>query len=272
MTRPSKPLVVRGPRGRIDSIWSWYSCAPPKDPPKQWKERCSAMEVARAWCVGGRPKIPHVVTSTLDQNPATAGFVGWDVDVEHVTTFDGFPGEGRNHDLVIVGECGARPTLVAIEAKALEPFGESVQVTVTRALKRSTKSRVPQRVDLLSDAVRGKPAMADGQPIVDVEIAEIGYQLFTAAVGAVVEADRRHCPQAVVLIHRFVEPAPTARQAEAYAKALGDLAAFTKLLAGDQRQPLGAGRCVGPFRLHPTAAVSGDVDLYVAHCETVLAA
>src|SRR4051794_28407609 len=118
MAPPMRPLVVRGPRGRIDSIWSWYGCAPPKDPAKQWKERFSAMEVARAWCAAGRPRIPGAVMSTLDDNPNTAGFIGWDVDVEHVTALDGFGGEGRNHDLVIVGECRATPTLVAVEAKA----------------------------------------------------------------------------------------------------------------------------------------------------------
>jgi hypothetical protein len=211
-----------------------------------------------------------VLISTLDAHPSTADFVGWDVDVEHVTAFDGFAGEGRNHDLVVVGECHATPTLVAIEAKAAEPFGDPLQVTITRALARSKKSKVPQRLDLLAQAVRGKPAMVPGQPIVDAEIAGLGYQLFTGAVGAVVEADRRHCKQAVLLVHRFVEPAPSVKQADAYSKALADLAAFRKLLAGDQESPFTAGRCVGPFRLHPTTAVAGDVDLFLAHSETVL--
>jgi hypothetical protein len=120
------------------------------------------MEVARIWCSGGRPRIPDVVISTIDDHPSTAGFFGWDVDVEHVTAIDDFAGEGRNHDIVIVGQCDATPTLVAIEAKAAEPFGDPLQVTVTRALARSKKSKVPQRLDLLAQAVRGKPAMVPG--------------------------------------------------------------------------------------------------------------
>jgi hypothetical protein len=170
------------------------------------------MEVARVWCDSGRPRIPDVVLATLDDNSRTAGFIGWDVDVEYVTAFDGFTGEGRNHDLVIVGECAETPTLVAIEAKAAEPFGESVHLTVTRALARSKGSKVPQRLDLLSEAVRGKPAMLADNKTVDPTIAGLGYQLFTAAVGTVVEADRRHCGRAVMLVHRFLEPRPTAKQ------------------------------------------------------------
>ena len=154
----TRSLNVRGQRGPIDSIWSWFANAPPKDPSTQWKPRCSAMEIARLWCADGRPAIPQAPTGALAQNDLTAGFTGWDVDdAEYVTALDGFRGEGRNHDLVIVGEARDVPTLVAVEAKAAESFGDSVTKTIIRALKRSEKSKVPSRVAALSRAVLGGP-------------------------------------------------------------------------------------------------------------------
>lgn len=279
--RMPRSLNVRGPRGPIDSIWSWFANAPPKDPSAQWKSRCSAMEIARLWCADGRPAIPQALAEALAQNDLTAGFTGWDVDAEYVTALDGFRGEGRNHDLVIVGEARGVPTLVAVEAKAAESFVHSVTETIIRALKRSEKSKVPARVAALSRAVLGGPVATSERGsagpcstspshIVDPRIENLGYQLFTATVGTVIEADRRHCRQAVMLVHRFVEPHPTRLQQQAYEHGLADLNAFRALLAGADLGPLSAPCCVGPFRLHPSETVPDQIDLFLAVCETLL--
>lgn len=239
------------------------------------------MELAQLWCADGRPTIPHAVTDALERNQLTAGFTGWDVDAEYVTALDGFRGEGRNHDLVIVGEAQGVPTLVAVEAKAAESFGDPVTKTINSALKRSAKSKVPARIAALSRAVLGEPgvtwesgptgpsSISASNVVVDPRIEDLGYQLFTAAVGTVIEADRRHCRCAVMLVHRFVEPHPTPAQQQAYQHGLADLNAFQALLTPLPRA-LSAPSCSGPFSLHPSATIPKGIDLFLAMCETLL--
>ncbi len=116
------PLRAVGPGGGIASAWSWFAAAPPKGGDRQWKRKHSAMELALAWTATGHVAVPEDVGRVLDSHPHTSGFVALDVLPEHVTPLDEYRGEGRNHDLVVIGRATAGPTLLAIEAKALEPL------------------------------------------------------------------------------------------------------------------------------------------------------
>lgn len=97
-----------------------------------------------------------------------------------------------------------------------------------------------------------------------------GYQLLTAAVGAILEAARWHCPRAVLLVHEFANAPPTPKQRRGLPRSKIDLDAFVSALSGGAVSKLDPGSTVGPFATHRTPFVSGAVSLYVAKCQTEL--
>jgi hypothetical protein len=261
------PLRVTGPAPPIASIWSWFAAAPPKGAERHWVDGRSAKELAQAWCRGPRPAPPPELLGALDAHPDTAGFTAWDVLAEHVTTFDDAGGEGRNHDLVVVGTAHGGPTLLGVEAKAGERFGDTSVADQLAAGLAKTGSKIPRRVQLLCNALGSscEPALAAG-------LAHRGYQLLTATIGTVVEAGRRHCRQAIVVVHEFrpLEPAPKLL-AELNA-AQTDLDAFVAYLSQGEHLRLYPGQTIGPFALTPTRFVPDGIRLYLAKVRTDLPA
>jgi hypothetical protein len=104
---------------------------------------------------------------------------------------------------------------------------------------------------------------------VSASLADRGYQLLTAT-GAVIEAARRHCTRAVLLVHEFAPPAPPAKLAQDLADARADLDAFVRVLSGDTAAHVAPATVAGAFALHPTTYVPAGVQLYVAKAVTIL--
>jgi hypothetical protein len=205
---------------------------------------------------------------TLNAHPDTAGFVAWEAIPELVTPLDGERGEARNHDLLVIGAAHGIPTLVAIEAKAGESFGEKTVAESLSAVAAKTGSGVPRRIAGLIESVTGKrPDLENGESI-PISLADRGYQLFTATVGAVIEAGRRHCTRAVLLVHEFAPDDRGAKLAKDLAEADTDLDAFVQLLTGDAAAQVAPGTVVGPFALQPTTYVPSGVRLYIAKAVT----
>lgn len=73
---------------------------------------------------------------------------------EHVAPLDEYRGEGRNHDPVVVGRAAAGPTLLAIEAKALEPLGPRLFEQLEGAAGKSA-SNIPARLGHLCQMLFG---------------------------------------------------------------------------------------------------------------------
>lgn len=202
------PLRAAGPGGAIASAWSWFAAAPPKGGDRQWKRKHSAMELALAWTSAGRVAVPDDVRRMLAGHSDTVGFVALDVLPEHVTSLDEYRGEGRNHDLVVIGRAAAGPTLLAIEAKALEPLGPRLfEQLESAAGKRG--SNIPARLGGLCQMLFGSDPVdpRDGQ-IKDETLKLMRYQLLTAAAGAAIEAARHGCVQAVLVINQFAARDP----------------------------------------------------------------
>lgn len=186
-----------------------------------------------------------------------------------MTPLDKERGEHRNHDLVAVGTAAAVPLLVAVEGKAGEPFGDA-SAGAYYSRRFATRSRVPHRIANLVGALTGERVDSEADAELDSLLAGRGYQLLTAAVGAVLEAARWHCPRAVLLIHEFANTPPTPKQRLGLPKSKADLDAFVSALSHGAITELAPGRTVGPFPTHRTAFVSGRVSLYVAKCRTEL--
>ena len=105
-------------------IRDWRNWSRPKEP-YQWKSGRSAMELARAWFTSRVPITPPEIAGLLDSRDETRGALleeGW----PELKTELPERGEGRNHDLVLIGSAGTRRLLVAVEGKVDETMGPPI--------------------------------------------------------------------------------------------------------------------------------------------------
>jgi Domain of unknown function (DUF6946) len=176
------------------------------------------MESANAWLeVDG---LPAELAELLNSRGPTCGFQPHVAIPELVTRLDDLGGEHRNHDLIAVGEAEGGVTLLAIEAKADESYGNNtvesyLALCARRADEYSAKveaarttggpmprrSNARARIEQLCTAVFS-PA-PDGQEVAERAL-PVRYQLLTAVAGALIEARNRDCRQAVAVVHEFL--------------------------------------------------------------------
>src|SRR5207247_898036 len=119
---------------------------------------------------------------------------------EHRTALDKFSGP-RHHDLLAVGLLGGTPQyVVGVEAKACESFDRLVKDRSAAA----PPSRKRMRCNLMARALFGHDVLdeATGE-VLDEELGEHGYQLWTAAVGTIIEAGKEGVEGAVLVVHQF---------------------------------------------------------------------
>lgn len=161
-------------------IVDWRSWTRPKSK-HYWSAGRSAMELARSWFTSPVPIIPSEVKSPLGSNPLTAGVEmteGWP---EYVT---GLPerGEGRHHDLLLIGYRDGRGFDVSVEAKVDEPFGKRIGDHWHSARTSKKRTRVPERIETLGSMVFGSAARPEAEPW-----SLLRYQLLTAVAGTVTD-------------------------------------------------------------------------------------
>jgi hypothetical protein len=161
---------------------------------RQWVDGRSAKELARAWVGSGTPVVPAALTALLDSCELTRGFVCDEAFPEHVTRLDDFRGEHRNHDLLVIGSTGGGPTVIGVEGKNDEVFGDIVGEYHAVKSASDVRSNVPARIEQLVSAL-----VADGM----LTAAPLRYQLLTASMGTLIEASARGANQAVVVVHTF---------------------------------------------------------------------
>jgi hypothetical protein len=113
---------------------------------------------------------------------------------ECVIALDGFGGEHRNCDLVVLCGFGTQCLVVNVEAKADEPFGDT---TVGDYYDRMADSRsnVPARIRQLSLALFGR--------VPDAAIRKLRYQLLHAAAATLIEAAANRTELGLFLVHEF---------------------------------------------------------------------
>lgn len=139
----------------ISTFEEWELKALPIKKDLHWQKGRSAYELARSWLESGQPQMPIALTELLHSHMELRGFEAeWAVP-EFETKLDHFRGNGRNHDLIIVGTVNAKRTLIAIEAKADESFGDLVEVYRTRRIKNNPRSKAPERIYQLTQAILG---------------------------------------------------------------------------------------------------------------------
>jgi len=177
----------------IHSVDEWFRFAPPKGGEKQWKDGRSAKELAKAWFRSQKPKVPEELEALFESHPATKGLVIETAIPELPTPLHNFRGETRNSDLIMLGRVGNIGTLVGVEAKVDEPFGE---VVLEYREKAKSRSKIPERIDHLCRSIFDRP--------MDEELGSLRYQLLHGVGGTLIESKSRKAEQAVFVVHEFV--------------------------------------------------------------------
>jgi hypothetical protein len=186
-------------REEIIDLDSWFAHAPPEKGTAQWKDGYSAKEQAKAWLRSGRPMVPEELWSAI------APLTGDADDVygrpEHSTRLDNFS-RARQHDLfACLRRDDATTVVVGVEAKGCENFDGIIADRASAA----PPSKRRARCNLLARALfRREVFDEDTGELLDPGLGRHGYQLWTAAVGTLIEAQQRDVDHAVVVVQQFV--------------------------------------------------------------------
>ena len=219
---------------------TWGRLAGPKSV-DQWVPDRSAMETARAWLTVSSPQLPEEVAAALLSHPSFGPCRAWTGEPEVRLKFDAFPGEPRNTDLLLVCSDAHGDYLVAVEAKADEPFADLASDALADAVEpkiANPGSNALVRIEQLAAAILG--ARAANTP----RLRDIRYQLLTAAAGVLAEANRLNISRAVLLVHEFVTDKT---RDENHHRNAADLGHFVARLSSGRITALASGSIVGPF-------------------------
>jgi hypothetical protein len=217
----------------------------------------SAKEVARAWLEAGPGRLPSEVADALDRHPAFGPLETWEAEPEVKLRFDEFAGEPRNTDLLVRARDLHGPYLIGVEAKADEPFAETLAETLCNALERKLENNASnglRRVEQLAQAILGPRSEGTAN------LRDIRYQLLTACAGVLREAERKHYARALMLVHEFI----TRKTSDAnHDRNAQDLDRFITRLSAGVVPAVRPGEIHGPFAVPAKPLLSGDVALFI---------
>ena len=168
-----------------------------------------------------------------------------------------FRGEPPNLDVLFTAEDEKGPLVIAVEAKADEPFGKTVEDTLCQARKRkeeNPRSQGMARLEQLAGAILGIPRDRLA------EAGELRYQLLTASAAALAEAQRQSASRAVLIIHEFVTDRTSDQKHLDNAK---DLDAFVCKLSDSAVTTVGEGTVKGPFELPGHPLIHSPIRLHI---------
>jgi hypothetical protein len=228
----------------LHSVQDWFDACPPKGGLDQWKDGYSAKESAKAWFREQHLSLPREIASLLESCSDLRGFRLGTVTPELRTKLDGFR-NGRNADVVAFGVAKGGRTLIAVEAKASESFGP----LIGERLETAITTKVPKRINALSQAIFGRPVVS-----VDTSLAQIRYQLLHAVAGAVIEAKERGAEQVLFAVHYF----PNGRRP--ISEAFSDFSNFVTALWPGSRVEEG---CAVRVTLPGSDRIPAEMPLYI---------
>jgi hypothetical protein len=231
----------------ITTLEEWRQRAPPKSA-HHWVDGRSAKEVARAWLNSSGTAYPSEVQAALVGHPNFGHALSWECEPEAKLPFDRFPGEPRNSDLAISATDSFGSYVLAVEAKADEPYGETVADAFVAALERGIEN--PRSNGIAR--IQGLASFLFSPRAASPKVGGLRYQLLTACAGAVAEATRRQASRAVMLVHEFITPAT---QDVNHERNAADLLQFLHRLGGKPIEGFMDGQLYGPFSLPGASGV-----------------
>jgi hypothetical protein len=195
------------------------------------------MELARAWFTSPHPIMPPEIVALLNSHGRTHGAVleeGW----PELQTPLPERGEGRNHDLVLLGNTTKERLLVAIEGKVDETMGPQIGTYWRRSKEAQRESFAWRRIETLLESAFGSRARPDLSPW-----RELPYQMLTALVGTALETANRNADVGVLVIHEFVTESAKPKQLD---KNANEFAAFFRALGIAEPR---IGELYGPYQV-----------------------
>jgi hypothetical protein len=248
-------MSIRKHNIELTSLEEWARLAGPKSP-DQWVDDRSAKEVARAW-LEGKGVLPPEVNTALTRHPAFGPVFSWHAEPEMKLPFDKVAGETRNTDLAVHAQDAHGEYLIAVEAKADEPFSDTVGKSLEDALERylqNNKSNGINRIEALTQALVG--ARATGDP----PVKDLRYQLLTGCAGALCEADQRGYKRTLFLVHEFI----TNRTVdENHRRNATDMDLFLHRLSHGATKSIKNGEIQGPFKVPGVPVLSNPGLLFI---------
>ena len=169
----------------ITTVEEWYQFAPPKAKGKHWKDGRSAKSLAQFMTDKNQVKKLEDILVELEYD--TNGVISCTPEANTVLPCKG---NGRNHDLLMIGE----DFVVGIEAKVSEPFGEEISTELIEA-----SDNKKNRIDTLANKLFGCKIneVKDGL--------ELRYQLLTGVYGTLLEAENNKKSKALFLVIVFTD-------------------------------------------------------------------
>lgn len=189
----TKLLTLSRPDGTPITRWEMWT-RPKKD--YQWKPGRSAMELAKAWFRQSEISPPGELLQLLYSSERLTDLHLLRGIPEHVTSLPE-RGEGRNHDLWLLGRTNQEQITVCIEAKADEPFGNETvaeyRLSANKRRESGESTRAPERITQLLSLV----------PIGDNRWDNVRYQLLAAICGTAIQTRLDGSALAVFVVHEF---------------------------------------------------------------------
>jgi hypothetical protein len=239
----------------IITLADWEKYAGPKSK-SHWVDDRSAKEVAREWLARGE-HLPPKVSAALVGHARFGTVLEWQAEPEAKLRFDDFPGEPRNSDLAVHVRDTTGSYLIAIEAKADESYGETIEKTMEAARARlaaNPRSNGLDRIHQLMEAFFGTAASMDSK------LLDLRYQLLTASAGALCEAERRSYSRVVLLIQEFITKKT---RDENHARNTRDLLKFMNALNSGAALELESGKLYGPFKVPGGKLSKAQPEFYI---------
>jgi hypothetical protein len=144
-----------------------------------------------------------------------------------------------------------------VEAKADETFGETVADGLAAAVERCVENDKSNGVIRIQQLVAALLGLRNKR---ETPLKKIRYQLLTACVGALCEAERRRLDRAVLLVHEFVTNETVGRKHDANAK---DLDQFVSRLSHGEVKSVEVGHLYGPFTVPGEPLLSTKARLFI---------
>ncbi|MCK5126862.1 MAG: hypothetical protein KAR42_11460 [candidate division Zixibacteria bacterium] len=238
-------LILKDTNGKKISCWSEWT-RPKRD--YQWTPGRSAMELAKAWFRDGHLSPPKELFDLLSSHKRFQGLELIKGIPEKITNLP-VKGEGRNHDLWLLGKTSDESVTICIEAKADEPFGsDTIEVYLQKArnrIKEEKPTGVPKRIKALLKIVGGNLS----------KWGIIQYQLLTALSGTILQAKQDCSTLAVFIVHIFETNLTTPEKLE---KNAYDYSRFLEVL-GFNPDHCSDGNMYGPVTIDGVECLIGKI-------------
>lgn len=169
----------------ITTVEEWYQFAPPKAKGKHWKDGRSAKSLAQF--MTDKNQVKKLEDILVELKYDINGVISCTPEANTVLPCKG---NGRNHDLLMIGE----DFVVGIEAKVSEPFGEEISTELIEA-----SDNKKGRIDKLAKELFGCEIykVKDGL--------KLKYQLLTGVYGTLLEAENNKKSKALFLVIVFTD-------------------------------------------------------------------